>query len=362
MKKTELSKLFETKPEKFALKGDELFWDILKEKAKDRELLSPEELEQWIATQHLALTGKEFERFGITHVAQFEHGERGSDIIGGPWWNSTGIPFLQARLYVLSHLDEMVMFLEESDVSYLDEEEWEKAEKEWASYPKDSEEYKKYNVMRLRRNRKLEEEKQLRLENAQKTFKEALKEKEKNRSSKDAVYYETVPPEVLKSAILVFEAGRKRLDEKESFMEIIDQAKDELLKKLNEKYGPIRNNISDAYLCERTNLSRKVWAGIVKQNGTKKRDYLWALTIGLSMNPEMAERLFQSCKLNYIEENLTENEKIRERLFRAWLDNMTRFECDVNSLNEMIYEINEIKKINPPMELLGSKNLLDDEI
>ncbi|MGM9958829.1 MAG: hypothetical protein ACI32B_06260 [Erysipelotrichaceae bacterium] len=53
-----LSIIFEEKPERWGFRGDPCFWDYLKEHAENMEIISPEELEEWIKEEYLSLSCK----------------------------------------------------------------------------------------------------------------------------------------------------------------------------------------------------------------------------------------------------------------------------------------------------------------
>ena len=52
-----LSVIFEDKPDRWGYRGDPYFWDYLGKKAENMDLMSPEELENWIKKEHLDLSG-----------------------------------------------------------------------------------------------------------------------------------------------------------------------------------------------------------------------------------------------------------------------------------------------------------------
>ena len=53
-----LSEIFEEKPKRWGFRGDPYFWDHLKELAEGMDIISADELEQWIKQEYLALSGK----------------------------------------------------------------------------------------------------------------------------------------------------------------------------------------------------------------------------------------------------------------------------------------------------------------
>lgn len=95
-----LSVIFEEKPKQWGFRGDPYFWDYLKEKAENMEIVSPEELEAWIREEYLLLSGKpltdEYMDFAV--VEQFEHGGMSSGGVDNGWWTQEGIPLLKSRL------------------------------------------------------------------------------------------------------------------------------------------------------------------------------------------------------------------------------------------------------------------------
>ena len=93
-----LSDIFEEKPKKWGLRGDPYFWDYLEEQAKEMDMLTPAELEQWIKDEYYSLNGEEMTEISQTHVEQFAHGGMSSGYVCGSWWIEDGIPLLKSRL------------------------------------------------------------------------------------------------------------------------------------------------------------------------------------------------------------------------------------------------------------------------
>ena len=87
-----LAQIFEEKPASWGFRGDPYFWSHLKELAENMELLSPDELEEWIRK---ALTDK-YGDFAV--IEQFAHGGMSSGGVDNLWWLETGIPLLKSRL------------------------------------------------------------------------------------------------------------------------------------------------------------------------------------------------------------------------------------------------------------------------
>ena len=98
-----LSKIFEEKPESWGFRGDPYFWDHLKERAENMDMIAPDELEKWIKEEYLALSGKalmdEYMDFAV--IAQFAHGGMSSGGVDNQWWMNEGIPLLKSRLAAL---------------------------------------------------------------------------------------------------------------------------------------------------------------------------------------------------------------------------------------------------------------------
>ena len=95
-----LSIIFGEKPDRWGLRGDPYFWDYLKERAENMEILSPDELEQWIKAEYFSLSGKamtdEYMDFAV--IKQFAHGGMSSGGVDNRWWTREGIPLLKSRL------------------------------------------------------------------------------------------------------------------------------------------------------------------------------------------------------------------------------------------------------------------------
>ncbi len=101
--KTKLNVIFEEKPESWGFRGDPYFWDYLKERARQMELLSPDELEAWIRKEYAFVAGKELtDEYGdFAVIKQFAHGGMSSGGVDNLWWIETGIPLLKSRLAAL---------------------------------------------------------------------------------------------------------------------------------------------------------------------------------------------------------------------------------------------------------------------
>lgn len=101
-----LSVIFEDKPKRWGFRGDPYFWDYLKERAEQMELLSPDELEAWIKQEYLSLSGKiltdEYMDFAV--IKQFAHGGMSSGGVDNRWWMEEGIPLLKSRLAAFGYL------------------------------------------------------------------------------------------------------------------------------------------------------------------------------------------------------------------------------------------------------------------
>ena len=95
-----LSVIFGEKPARWGLRGDPYFWDYLKERAENMDILSPDELEQWIRVEYFSLSGKamtdEYMDFAV--IKQFAHGGMSSGGVDNRWWTREGIPLLKSRL------------------------------------------------------------------------------------------------------------------------------------------------------------------------------------------------------------------------------------------------------------------------
>ena len=98
-----LSAIFEEKPKRWGFRGDPYFWDYLKGLAEDREVVSPDQLEEWIKSEYLSLSGKELtDRYGdYAVIKQFAHGGMSSGGVDNLWWIEEGIPLLKSRLTAL---------------------------------------------------------------------------------------------------------------------------------------------------------------------------------------------------------------------------------------------------------------------
>ena len=95
-----LSVIFEEKPERWGFRGDPYFWDYLKDRAENMDIISPEELEKWIKEEYFSLAGKELtgEYMDFAVIKQFAHGGMSSGGVDNGWWMNEGIPLLKSRL------------------------------------------------------------------------------------------------------------------------------------------------------------------------------------------------------------------------------------------------------------------------
>ena len=95
-----LSRIFEEKPESWGFRGDPYFWDYLRERAENMEMISPEELEKWIKEEYFSLSGKALtDKYGdFAVIDRFAHGGMSSGGVDNLWWTDTGIPLLKSRL------------------------------------------------------------------------------------------------------------------------------------------------------------------------------------------------------------------------------------------------------------------------
>ena len=95
-----LSIIFQEKPRQWGFRGDPYFWDHLKERAEEMDIISPEELEAWIKEEYLSVSGKELtdEYMDFAVVEEFAHGRMSSGGVDNQWWMEEGIPLLKSRL------------------------------------------------------------------------------------------------------------------------------------------------------------------------------------------------------------------------------------------------------------------------
>ncbi len=95
-----LSRIFKEKPAQWGFRGDPYFWDYLKERAENMDMLSPDELEKWIKDEYFSLSGKkltdEYGDFAV--IGRFAHGGMSSGGVDNLWWVEEGIPLLKSRL------------------------------------------------------------------------------------------------------------------------------------------------------------------------------------------------------------------------------------------------------------------------
>ncbi len=101
-----LSVIFNEKPKQWGFRGDPYFWAYLKESAEKMDLISPEELEEWIKAEYFSLSGKELtdEYMDFAIIEQFAHGGMSSGGVDNQWWTEKGIPLLKSRLSALRQI------------------------------------------------------------------------------------------------------------------------------------------------------------------------------------------------------------------------------------------------------------------
>lgn len=98
-----LSNIFEEKPVRWGFRGDPYFWDYLKERAENMDIITPDELEKWIKNEYLSLSGKPMtDKYGdYAIIERFAHGGMSSGGVDNLWWINEGIPLLKSRLTAL---------------------------------------------------------------------------------------------------------------------------------------------------------------------------------------------------------------------------------------------------------------------
>ena len=98
-----LSVIFEDKPEQWGFRGDPYFWDYLKERAENMDIITPDALEAWIKAEYRSLSGKPMtDKYGdFARIEQFAHGGMSSGGVDNLWWMDEGIPLLKSRLAAL---------------------------------------------------------------------------------------------------------------------------------------------------------------------------------------------------------------------------------------------------------------------
>ena len=98
-----LSIIFKEKPKQWGFRGDPYFWDHLRKKAENMELITPDELEEWIKAEYLSVSGQaltdEYGDFAV--FDEFAHGGMSSGGVDNIWWMEKGIPLLKSRLTAL---------------------------------------------------------------------------------------------------------------------------------------------------------------------------------------------------------------------------------------------------------------------
>ena len=98
-----LSVIFEEKPKQWGFRGDPYFWDYLKERAENMDIITPDELEAWIKAEYLSVSGKPLtDKYGdFAVIKQFAHGGMSSGGVDNLWWIDKAIPLLKSRLAAL---------------------------------------------------------------------------------------------------------------------------------------------------------------------------------------------------------------------------------------------------------------------
>lgn len=256
-------------------------------------------------------------------------------------------------------LDDINLYIEQNSYFEWNEEEWLNAERAWADFPSDSEEYKKLELLRKQRERKLSDEEKYQAflieTQPQKVLQEIIAQSPKPEGIVRPDGSVVNPDEMIflykKSGKLqdVIDSifGPKDDEEKCSFIDLLNEG----IRNFEKKYDIY---LSDAKLEERANLARGVVGKLKANKGTKNEDYLWALALALDFNYEKAEELFKSCQICIAKAFLNKEDEKRQRLIEAFLNDPDKgIEFNVSEVNSEIEERNEKNHLN--MKLLGSK-------
>ena len=95
-----LSLIFKNKPNRgWGARGNPYFWNHLAYKAEDILMpISDDELEEFVKSEHLKLTGEELTMESDVYVEKYDHGGMSAGRITGEWWLTVGIPLLKRRM------------------------------------------------------------------------------------------------------------------------------------------------------------------------------------------------------------------------------------------------------------------------
>ena len=104
-KKKYVSEIFNDKPGKWGLRGDQHFWNVLKEYYSNIELpYSAEKLEYDIHKLFFKYTGKDIKSEDMAAAPELNHGGMSGGLISCNFWINKGIPLLKERLNSINQI------------------------------------------------------------------------------------------------------------------------------------------------------------------------------------------------------------------------------------------------------------------
>ena len=198
--------------------------------------------------------------------------------------------------------DELTHYIEENSYLNLDEDEYNRHEREWSNLPEEREERMILSLMRKQIARKKEDEKQYQI------F--IRREAEwKRKSDKGSTFSE-----------VTFNMSYMTPMSLDSY---INRGSRPTFNEVFEKFRKQNNAGSYADICRKANLHEYTLSKLRKGTWSRfNRDYLWALAVALKINLDETEELFNSCGMSsrggY---NLQPNEESRERALEFFVMN-----------------------------------------
>ena len=92
-----LSKIFEEKPKQWGFRGDPYFWNHLKGLAENMDMISPDELENWIKKEYRSLSGKALTNEYVDFLVDSYDWENDNESPARPSTEISDLRLLQSR-------------------------------------------------------------------------------------------------------------------------------------------------------------------------------------------------------------------------------------------------------------------------
>lgn len=198
--------------------------------------------------------------------------------------------------------DDLTAYIHENTYGLLNEADYDRAEKEWASLPQYREEREVLEVMRKQIARKRADEK---------IYEQFLKRR--RASEKDEMLSDSITMD-----------------------DYISQERREMFDEVFERYFLASGAKNYAEICRRGNLNESTLSKLRSYTWkTFNRDHIWALCVALGLSLDESEELFNSCGLSiHGGYNLTYKEEQREKLLEYGIINHR----SIDEINDALYD------------------------